>query len=200
MSMIVKRRKSYSPDEKLAALADWRSSGDYAGTTAKHGLWKSALHVWARKEGRIKARAAAAQKEVAKGNGKATTNVPAVTAAVGRNGRYTEEAKARTVQMITTRTMSLPKISETTGIHISTLYAWKKEVEAGGARAVVPAQAVVGDAPSASIQRIDVHEGLANLTKAKRELMAAIRSGEVTDLDNFHLRALLALNMLVGRK
>lgn len=129
----------------------------------------------------------------------------------GANGRYAEEVRTA---FLAARAAGVPlnTIQARTGIHQSSLYSWEKaRVASGGATTkapkrtdVVPAEkrepkdVAIIEGRDELLVELDAKEGFTNLVKAKKKLLARFRAGQLADFDEFHLRAMLAIKLIVG--
>ena len=104
-----------------------------------------------------------------------------------KGGRYNAEQKAIVLQVLASNRLPVVEIQRRTGIHLTTLYKWQKEV--GGA-AVEPLH---------MDRTINTSQAAIHLKKAKAELLRGIQRGDIDDFDNVHLNALLALNAIMGK-
>lgn len=109
-----------------------------------------------------------------------------------RGGRYTTQQKSIVVQVIASGKLPMAEIQRRTGIHLTTLYSWDKEVKrgefGGSAQEGLHVERTISTAQAA------IH-----LKRAKAELLSGIKRGAIEDFDNVHLNALLAFNALLGK-
>lgn len=107
--------------------------------------------------------------------------------------------------------MSVSEVKQKTGIHITTLYQWRNEInksnDTGRATAVVPITPKPMSKPELVLNQgaVDSHlinirkaEGFTNIDKAIKELKAAYRNGLIEDYDPIDLRILLGYSQLIG--
>jgi transposase-like protein len=93
-------------------------------------------------------------------------------------------------------------VAKRMGVTTSGLYYWRKTLvkKKGGALVVVPTttRSKKVDIVATGANPHATRDAIVFLRKAKAELIASIRTGEVDELDSTHLLSLLALRSLQG--
>jgi transposase-like protein len=175
-----KTHRSYTPEFKLQVIEEFKTKGLDAVIQA-HGLHNSLLYKWRREVAQGKFKSVAPEQRTSSRSGVSLEQKRAAVAEYEAGGR------AKT-------------IAAKLGVSDAALYQWRDKLRASnghdapGTAVVISAKAMPIDVSGQQAQR----EATIFLRHAKRELLTAIRTGKIDELDQAHLYALLALNSLQG--
>lgn len=219
----MKTRKTYSAEYKRQTVEAFRAGKLTPAALEKKGIYRSMLTRWAQQLDEESAAKAPASEEaeitvlpssveshssadMASDDG-VTPELP-LNVQRQENGRYRPADKEAVQRVIASGRLSISEISAKTGISHAVLYVWEKRIKAGrngterNGTALVPASKGKGYRPVIELDHADrqseFHEGLANLVKAKRQLILDHKNGVIDDLSQYHLRTMLAIKQILG--